>query len=129
MHRQLMEESLDQMLLRFSKFLDSNIVTEDEKTLIEQSKIAFHATRQHARTRDVIVSVSESDNPEGWVGLRQSTAEYKELQEKSENSVTFFEMSKASYCKRSNSALPAPTMITEICQYDSAKIPTDWYRY
>ena len=82
MHRQLTEESFDQMLLRFSEFLDSNIVTEDEKTLIEQSKNAFHATRQHARTRDEIVSDSESDNPEDWVGLRQSTAESKEMQEK-----------------------------------------------
>ena len=82
MHRQLTEESSDRMLLRFSEFLDSNIVTEDEKTLIEQSKNAFLATRQHARTRDEIVSDSESDNPEDWVGLRQSIAESKGMQEK-----------------------------------------------
>lgn len=82
MHRQLTEESFDQMVLRFSEFLESNIVTEDEKTLIEQSKNAFLATRQHARTRDEIVSNSESDNPEDWVGLRQSTVESKEMQGK-----------------------------------------------
>ena len=81
MHRQLTEESFDQMLLRFGEFLDSNIVTENEKTLIEQSKNVFLATR-HARTRDEIVSDSESDNPQDWVGLRQSTAESKVMQEK-----------------------------------------------
>ncbi len=81
-YRQLMEESFDLMLSRLSQLLDSNIVTRDEKALIEQSRNAFHATTRQARARDEIVSDSESDDPEDWIRLRQSTAESKEMQEK-----------------------------------------------
>ena len=81
-YRQLTEESFDLMLSSFSQLLDSNIVTQDDRELIQQSKNAFHATRPHARARDEVVSDSESDDPEDWVHLRHSTAESKEMLEK-----------------------------------------------
>ena len=81
-YRELLEESFDQMLSRFNEFLESNMVTQDEKTLIEQSRKAFHITRHHVRTRNEVVSDSESDDPEDWVRLRKSTVETKEMKEK-----------------------------------------------
>lgn len=81
-YRELTEESFHQMLSRLNKFLDSNIVTQDEKALIEQSRKAFQITRLHVRTKDEVVSDSESDDPEDWVRLRQSTVESKEMEEK-----------------------------------------------
>ena len=63
MYRQLVEGFIG---IGFTEILDSNIVRQDEKTLIEQSKNALHTTRQHSRARDEIVSDSESDNPDDW---------------------------------------------------------------
>ena len=63
-YRELTEEGFDKMLSRFSQLLDSNHVTQSEKTLIEQSRNAFHATRERVSARDEVVSDSESDDPE-----------------------------------------------------------------
>ena len=62
-------DALTQTLTSFVDFIPSSDVTEKDKLLIEQSREAFLLKEEDRESENDIVSESESDDPEDYVGL------------------------------------------------------------
>ena len=74
--RNMTADVLDQMLLDFSDDLSESDLSPEEEQLVEQSRQAYLASRrervqEEQQSLGAVLTDSESDDPEDWVGLRR----------------------------------------------------------
>ena len=79
----LSEEDVERLVEDLSSYIPDSDLTKQEKELAHQSYQVFLAMKQEEITNSRnVVTESESDNPEDWIELKESTIESPKMQKK-----------------------------------------------